>query len=99
MELAPEFTFLVVDALFSDPRAEGDLIATGCINDYRPSQQTADPAICPIQYGGRTKIKLMETLAAGLPTVTFAESIHAQEQNLSGMSGRGRVYPECGHAQ
>jgi glycosyltransferase involved in cell wall biosynthesis len=75
-ELAPEFTFLVVGALFPGPRVEENLIVTGCIDDYRPYQKAADLAICPIQYGGGTKIKLMESLAAGLPTIAFAESIH-----------------------
>jgi glycosyltransferase involved in cell wall biosynthesis len=74
--MAPDLTFLVIGALFPGPRTEGNLIATGRIDDYSPYQKAADIAICPIQYGGGTKIKLMESLAAGLPVVAFVESIH-----------------------
>ncbi len=36
----------------------------------------ADFAICPVQYGAGTKIKLFESLAAGLPSVVFGESLY-----------------------
>jgi glycosyltransferase involved in cell wall biosynthesis len=52
-----------------------NLIATGCVEDYPPYQRAADIGICPIRYGGGTKIKLLESLAGGLPTVAFAASI------------------------
>jgi polysaccharide biosynthesis protein PslH len=32
-------------------------------------------ALCPIEHGGGTKIKLLESLAAGLPTIAFAASV------------------------
>ena len=49
--------------------------APGVVNDVTPFLDAADIAICPIEFGGGTKIKLLESMAAGLPTVAFAETI------------------------
>ena len=72
------FTFLVVGPV-SRPGVRGSLHATGRVEDVAPYLQAADLAVCPIQYGGGTKIKLFESLAAGLPTVAFAESLHGTD--------------------
>jgi glycosyltransferase involved in cell wall biosynthesis len=74
--LASGFTFLIVGPVVSRPYTEDNVIATGCVDDYVSYQMAAEFAICPIEHGGGTKIKLLESLAAGLPTVAFAESIH-----------------------
>jgi glycosyltransferase involved in cell wall biosynthesis len=50
------------------------LVAPGVVNDLAPYFAASDIAICPIEFGGGTKIKLLESLAAGLPTVAFEES-------------------------
>lgn len=71
---APELTFLVVGALCR-PGAWENLIATGLVDDFAPYLAAADFSVCPIEHGGGTKIKLLEALAAGLPTVTFAEAL------------------------
>lgn len=68
------FTFLVVGRVASRG-AEGPLVAAGPVDDVQPYYQAADLGICPVQFGGGTKIKLLEALAAGLPTVAFAESL------------------------
>ena len=69
------FTFLVVGHL-SRPRREANVVATGPVPEMAPWFRSADMAVCPIRFGGGTKIKLLESMAAGLPTVAFAESIH-----------------------
>lgn len=71
---APEFTFLVVGGLCR-PGTRGNLIATGVVDDFAPYLAAADLSLCPIEHGGGTKIKLLEALAAGLPSVTFAEAL------------------------
>jgi glycosyltransferase involved in cell wall biosynthesis len=50
-------------------------VAPGVVNDLTPFIEAADIAICPIEFGGGTKIKLLEAMSAGLPTVAFAETI------------------------
>ncbi len=70
------FTFAVIGALYSSPLRDGNFVATGIIEDYSAWLQAADISVCPIQYGGGTKLKLLEAMSAGLPVVAFAESIH-----------------------
>ncbi len=69
------FTFLVVGAV-SRPGVHGNVVATGVVPDIAPYLHASDFAICPVQYGAGTKIKLFESLAAGLPSVVFRESLH-----------------------
>ncbi|MFI5313160.1 MAG: glycosyltransferase family 4 protein [Candidatus Dormibacteria bacterium] len=70
----PDVTFLVIGDV-ARPRRDGNLVFTGFVTDLRLHMQAADIALCPIQYGGGTKIKLLESLAAGLPTVVFEEAL------------------------
>jgi glycosyltransferase involved in cell wall biosynthesis len=68
------FTFLVLGGVA--PRGtEGAVVATGPVEDVAPYYRAADLAICPIEFGGGTKIKLLEALAAGLPTVAVPHSV------------------------
>ena len=76
---APQFAFVVVGEVGQGPRVDGNLITTGYVEDYRPYLRAADIGFCPIQYGAGTKIKMMEYLAAGLPTVAFVESLRGTE--------------------
>jgi glycosyltransferase involved in cell wall biosynthesis len=69
------FTFLVVGPV-SRPGVEANVVATGRVPDMAPFLRAADISVCPIRFGGGTKIKLLESMGAGLPTVAFAESIH-----------------------
>ncbi|MCP5117553.1 MAG: glycosyltransferase family 4 protein, partial [bacterium] len=71
----PEFLFLVVGPLFSKPAREGNLVATGVVDDPLDCLQASDYSVCPVQHGGGTKIKVFEALAVGLPTVAFQEGI------------------------
>jgi glycosyltransferase involved in cell wall biosynthesis len=71
---APQFTFLVVGPVCR-PGVRGNVIATGLVDDFSRYLAAADFSICPIEHGGGTKIKLLESLAAGLPTVVFAEAL------------------------
>jgi glycosyltransferase involved in cell wall biosynthesis len=75
---APQFTFLVLGPV-SQRRSDGNLIATGRVDDVRPWLEAGDASLCPIRYGGGTKIKLLEALAAGLPTVAFEQSLDGTE--------------------
>jgi glycosyltransferase involved in cell wall biosynthesis len=43
-----------------------------------PYFQAADVALCPIEHGGGTKIKVWDALAAGLPTVVFPETMQGE---------------------
>jgi glycosyltransferase involved in cell wall biosynthesis len=69
------FTFLVVGKVGGAPRREGALHVTGWIPDFTVALAAADLALCPIEFGGGTKLKLIEAIAAGLPAVTFEESL------------------------
>lgn len=73
------FTFLVVGLVGGSPRREGNLVTTGFVPDIATALAAADLSVCPIEFGGGTKIKLMEALAAGLPTVAFRESLRGTE--------------------
>ena len=74
--IAERFTFVIVGPLFARPGQWGNVIATGRVEDANAYFQAADIFLCPIEYGGGTKIKLMEALASGLPSVTFEEALH-----------------------
>jgi glycosyltransferase involved in cell wall biosynthesis len=71
---APHLTFLVTGAVA--PPSSDAVVATGLLDDFGIALVAADFALCPIEFGGGTKIKLLEGLAAGLPTVAFGEALH-----------------------
>ncbi len=85
-------TFLVIGAVSAPARTEGNVVYTGLVDDLRPYLGAADLAFCPIQFGGGTKIKLLEALAAGLPAIVFDETIiglelhHEQQVLVAGKS-------------
>jgi glycosyltransferase involved in cell wall biosynthesis len=68
-------TFLAVGegAQVGDPPA--NMIATGLVDDVRPYFDAADIALCPIEHGAGTKIKLLEYMASALPSVAFAPAV------------------------
>jgi glycosyltransferase involved in cell wall biosynthesis len=70
---ADHLTFLVTGGV-ARPSRNG-IVAVGLVDDFGLALAAADYSLCPIEFGGGTKIKLLEGLAAGLPTVAFAESI------------------------
>jgi glycosyltransferase involved in cell wall biosynthesis len=71
----PDIDFVVVGQVGGEPGTEGNLTTTGQVDDLRPWLEAADLALCPIEHGGGTKIKLLEALAAGLPVVAFPSAI------------------------
>ena len=75
----PEHTFLIVGGVCPRPFVDGNIIATGHVADHRPYLRAADMSLSPIEHGGGTKIKVFDGLAAGLPSVVFAETIHGTE--------------------
>jgi glycosyltransferase involved in cell wall biosynthesis len=70
-----DFNFVVVGRVGSGAEARHNLTIAGSVDDLRPWLEAADVALCPIEHGGGTKIKLLESLAAGLPTIAFAASV------------------------
>jgi glycosyltransferase involved in cell wall biosynthesis len=70
----PQVTFLITGAV-EKPRAEGNLLFTGFVEEYDSYLRSADCLLCPIDRGGGTKLKLIESAAAGLPIAAFAESV------------------------
>jgi len=68
------FTFLVVGSVAAPERSE-QLVAAGRVSDMRPYLAASNFGICPVAHGGGTKLKLLECMAAGLPTVAFAEGV------------------------
>jgi polysaccharide biosynthesis protein PslH len=73
---APDFTFVVVGSVRGSSTRRGNLIRTGVVDNLGDYLKAADIAICPIRFGGGTKVKLLEYLASGLPTVAFMESLN-----------------------
>lgn len=85
------FTFLVLGGV-SPRTTEGPLVASGPVDDLAPYYQAGDLGICPIEFGGGTKIKLLETMAAGLPAVAFPETV----RGLGVVPGRDLLVVEKG---
>ena len=73
-ERMPGCTFLIVGGIFGAPERQNNVIATVRIEDPASYLQAADISLCPIEFGGGTKIKMIESLAVGLPTVVFEET-------------------------
>jgi glycosyltransferase involved in cell wall biosynthesis len=73
-ERAPHLSFVVVGELSTGVDAE-PFIGPGVVNDITQYLDAADIAICPIEFGGGTKIKVLEAMAAGLPTIAFHETV------------------------
>jgi glycosyltransferase involved in cell wall biosynthesis len=69
-------TFLVVGGVVSRAEVRENVVTTGVVEDPCPYLQASDIALCPVQFGGGTKIKVLECLAVGLPMVAFGEAIH-----------------------
>ncbi len=74
-----DITFLVVGGIVRRPQVAGNVIATGFVAEPWLYLQAADMSLCPIQHGGGTKIKVFDSLAAGLPTVVFEETVRGTE--------------------
>jgi glycosyltransferase involved in cell wall biosynthesis len=71
---AEGFTFLVVGAVTRAERS-GNLVTSGPVRDTFPYLRAADLALCPLERRRGGPLGLLEPLACGLPTVTFAEPL------------------------
>lgn len=72
----PKVTFLITGAVEEHPKTEGNLLFTGFVEEYDSYLRSTDCCLCPIDRGGGTKLKLIESAAAGLPIAAFAESVY-----------------------
>jgi polysaccharide biosynthesis protein PslH len=77
-ERTDRFTFLVAGGVTAPGRTDG-LVAAGWVEDLRPYLRAASVALCPIEYGGGTKIKLLEGMASGLPAIAFAPALRGTD--------------------
>ena len=73
--LTDRFTFLVVGRVANPELSEGNLVCTGHVDDLPSCFDAADISLVPIEFGGGTKVKLVESLAAGLPIVAFEKAL------------------------
>jgi glycosyltransferase involved in cell wall biosynthesis len=72
---ADRFTFLAVGKGAQLDRRPSNVICAGVVDDLRPYLEAADMALCPIEHGAGTKTKLLEYMAAGLPSIIFAPAL------------------------
>jgi glycosyltransferase involved in cell wall biosynthesis len=72
--LTDRCTFLAVGYVSEPPGREGNLVRAGAVEDLQLCFDAADVSLVPVGYGGGTKLKLVESLAAAKPTVAFAEA-------------------------
>lgn len=72
--ITPGCNFLVVGNVAS-AGVEGSIIRTGMVDDPAPYLAAADVSLVPIEFGAGTKIKLLESCAAGVPVLAFSEAI------------------------
>jgi len=73
--VADRFTFLAVGEGAQVDDRPSNMVSTGFVDDLRPYLDAADIALCPIEHGAGTKIKLLEYMASGLPTVAFGSAV------------------------
>lgn len=65
----PDVEFLLVGRNPPPPSAD-TVTAAGFVDNLSAALSLADVALCPLQEGSGTKLKMMDYLAAGLPIVT-----------------------------
>ena len=69
----PDLAFRIVGR---DPSAEvlalaaPDVLVTGTVDDIRPSYARAAATVVPLRVGGGTRLKILESMAAGVPVVS-----------------------------
>lgn len=65
-----DVVFLIVGAAGRNMRNTDNVIFTGHVNELKPYIKSSDIAINPLVSGSGTNLKMLEYLAAGLPTIT-----------------------------
>ena len=85
-----DLVFVVVGRVGERFRSNDRVLITGGVADVRPYMEAADMAVNPMRSGGGMQVKLLEFLAAGLPTVTTPIGT----RGLDAVSGRDLVIAE-----
>jgi glycosyltransferase involved in cell wall biosynthesis len=85
-----DLVFLVVGRVGERLRSNGRVWITGGVSDSTPYFDAADLAVNPMRSGGGMQVKLLEFLAAGLPTVTTPIGA----RGLDALSGRDLIVAE-----
>jgi len=68
-----EFVFMIVGMSPPEHLSRPGIIFTGPVDDLADHIDAADICICPLFAGGGTRLKLLEYLAAGKPTLSTAK--------------------------
>jgi glycosyltransferase involved in cell wall biosynthesis len=82
-----DVVFVVVGRVGERFRSNERVLVTGGVENVTPYFAAADLAVNPMRSGGGMQVKLLEFLAAGLPTVTTAMGA----RGTPAMSGRDLV--------
>lgn len=85
-----DLVFLVVGRVGERFRSTERVRVTGGVDDVAPYFAAADLAVNPMRSGGGMQVKLLEFLAAGLPTVTTPVGI----RGVAAVSGRDLIAAE-----
>ena len=85
-KILPRFRFVVVgkgaSPSLSSLAVPGEIEFTGWVEDVRVPLVEADVSVAPLRVGGGTRIKILESMAAGVPVVATrvgAEGIDAKD--------------------
>jgi glycosyltransferase involved in cell wall biosynthesis len=57
----------------------GNVVRTGCVDDVRPLIASAGLSVAPIFAGGGTRLKILESMAAGTPVVATSKGAEGLE--------------------
>lgn len=71
----PEVTLTILgrnppDKIVQLSEVDSSITVTGTVDDVRPFLAAASASIVPLRIGGGTRIKIFETMAAGLPVIS-----------------------------
>ena len=73
-KLLPHIRFAVCGRPFLK-KVPSNMHQLGVLSDLEDLLRAADVAVCPIRFGGGTKVKLFDTVGFGLLTICFSESL------------------------
>ncbi len=85
-----DVVFLIVGRVGERFRSNERVLVTGGVKDVTPYFAAADLAVNPMRSGGGMQVKLLEFLAAGLPTITTPVGA----RGFSAVSGRDLIVAE-----
>lgn len=85
-----DVVFLIVGRVGERFRSNERVLVTGGVKDVTPYFVAADFAVNPMRSGGGMQVKLLEFLAAGLPTITTPVGA----RGVTALSGRDLIVTE-----